>query len=74
MFRKLTPEILSLWPTSNLVDPVTRGPTLYVVTAIFLTIATLSLSARLYSRVWIRRFFGLDDALILFAYVSTFRL
>lgn len=69
MFRDLTLDVIALWPPGNYDTPTTRGNGLYVVTAIFLLIATVSLSARLYSRIWIRRFFGPDDALILFAYV-----
>jgi hypothetical protein len=69
MFRKLSLDVLSLWPPANFVDPETRGSELYVVTAVFLTIATLSLGARLYSRIWIRRYFGPDDGLLIFAYV-----
>jgi hypothetical protein len=69
MFRNFSLDVIIHWPPANYVDPVTRGPVLYVITGIFLSIATLCLSAWLYSRIWIRRYFGPDDALILFGYV-----
>ncbi|KIW04363.1 uncharacterized protein PV09_04647 [Verruconis gallopava] len=71
MFRSDALTIISHWPPGNFVDPKTRGDALYVVTGVFLSISTISLSARMYSRIWIRRYFGPDDGLILFAWIAS---
>lgn len=70
MFRDLTLEAVAQWPPGNYQIPSEqRGPAIYYVAGVFLSIATASLAARMYSRLWIRRYFGPDDALILFAWV-----
>lgn len=71
MFRELTLEVIALWPPGNYQHPSElRGSGLYIVAAIFCTIATATLFARMYSRIWIRRYFGPDDALIIFAWMA----
>jgi hypothetical protein len=62
-------SVLQSWPKPNYVDPVTRGPEMYIITGIFLAIATLALGTRLYARLFVRRWFGLDDVFILLGYV-----
>ncbi|KAF2431007.1 hypothetical protein EJ08DRAFT_588269 [Tothia fuscella] len=57
------------FPTPNWVDPVTRGPALYYVNSVFLCLATLSVALRLYTRIWIRNWFGWDDAFVVIALV-----
>jgi len=61
-------EVIATWPAPNYINPVRRGPELWIVSCIFLSIATLCVGARLYSRIFIRRWFGADDALIIIAY------
>jgi hypothetical protein len=62
-------DVLLSWPERNAINPVERGPELWIASSISLSIATLCVGARLYSRIFIRRWFGLDDALILVAFV-----
>jgi len=72
MHGSITPEVLATWPTPNYVDPVTRGSALYIVNGIWLFLATVAVTLRLYTRIWIRNWFGLDDAFILLALVGLF--
>jgi hypothetical protein len=70
MHGSVTPEVLASWPAPNYVDPVTRGNALYIVNSIWLCFATIAVTLRVYTRIWIRNWFGLDDAFVLFALVS----
>jgi hypothetical protein len=68
---KLPPvEVLLTWPTPNYQDPVTRGPALVIVNVILIALVMLTVAARLYTRLVIKRWFGLDDVFILIALVS----
>jgi hypothetical protein len=49
--------------------PTLRGPEQYIVTAIFGSIAAVAVIFRLYTRLFTRRYFGIDDWLILVAFV-----
>jgi len=60
---------LRQWPTPNYVDPERRGPELIVVNSIFLAFATVFIALRLYTRLFVRKWFGIDDIFILLAYV-----
>lgn len=62
-------DILLSWPTPNYVDPVTRGPALYIVNGLFFAITLACVALRLYTRIWIRKYFGLDDLFICIAMV-----
>src|ERR1700753_1703687 len=64
------PEVVAQWPKPNYVNPETRGPVLYIVNGTFFFLASVVVVTRLYSRIFIRRWFGLDDALILVAWVG----
>ena len=63
------PDILASWPHRDRVNPETRGPELLIVSSIFLCLATGAVIGRLYARLFIRRWVGLDDMLIVFAWV-----
>ena len=63
------PSVYETWPHANYVDPPTRGPELFIFTAIFLFLATVAVGIRLYTRIVIRRWFGVDDAFIILSYV-----
>lgn len=63
------PELIPTWPKPNYVDPVTRGPLLYIINGIFFGLATITIIVRLYTRIFVRRWVGLDDYLITFAWV-----
>ncbi len=62
-------SILSSWPAPNYSDPETRGPATIVVLVVLLGIATIVLGIRIYARCRISNGFGLDDILIISAYV-----
>jgi hypothetical protein len=57
------------WPRPNYINPHTRGPELYIINSIFLLLATLGVVTRLYTRISIRNWFGLDDVFISVALV-----
>jgi hypothetical protein len=63
-------EILK-WPTPNYVNPETRGNGLLVVNTVFLVLTLVAVTLRIYTRVFVQKWFGLDDTLALFALVST---
>lgn len=60
---------LQNWPTPNYVNPERRGPAATIIVSVLLALVTLILVVRIYTRVRISRGFGLDDVLIIFAYV-----
>jgi len=62
------------WPDPNYVNPQTRGPAIWILSPIFLSLATLCISARLYTRIFVRHWFGPDDALIIIAWVRLRRI
>ncbi|KAI0013882.1 integral membrane protein [Xylariaceae sp. FL0662B] len=64
-------SVLNSWPTPNYVDPETRGPAAKIAGTLFASTATIILAIRLYARKWLTRGFGLDDVLILLAYVPS---
>lgn len=64
-------SVILSWPTPNYDDPVTRGPALVIVNAIFISLTFLIVAARLYTRIVIKRWFGVDDVFILLALVSS---
>lgn len=62
------PELVAEWPKPNFIDPEVRGPALYIINGTFFGLATLAISIRIYARIFVRRWFGLDDALIVLAW------
>lgn len=62
---------LQNWPTPNYANPERRGPAATIVVSVLLGLVTLILIIRIYTRVRISRGFGLDDVLIIFAYIPT---
>jgi hypothetical protein len=67
-------KVLEDWPTPNYIDPVTRGDALLIVNSIFISLVIVTVGLRLYTRLVIKRWFGLDDIFILLAMVSTIRI
>lgn len=65
-------SVVLSWPTPNYENPVTRGPALIIVNIIFITLTVLTVVARLYTRLVIKRWFGIDDVFILLALASSF--
>lgn len=62
------PEEVAHWPLPNYVNPEERGPELYIVNGLFFFLATFAIFSRLYVRIHIRHWFGLDDFLITLAW------
>ncbi|KAF2665031.1 hypothetical protein BT63DRAFT_378584 [Microthyrium microscopicum] len=63
-------KVLESWPAPNYKDPPERGDELVIISAILSGIACAFLILRLYTRA-IKRTFGLDDALIVIAWITT---
>ena len=64
-------DVLLSWPTPNYDNPVTRGPALVIVNSIFISLAIITVAARIYTRIVIKRWFGIDDVFILLALLFT---
>ncbi|KAF2031315.1 hypothetical protein EK21DRAFT_63495 [Setomelanomma holmii] len=64
-------DVLLSWPTPNYEDPVTRGNALVIVNSIFIGLVVITVALRLYTRLVIKRWFGLDDCFILVALLFT---
>jgi hypothetical protein len=71
MVRFIPAKVWASWPWPNYVDPVRHPATiaLYAINGVFLGIATLAVVARLYTRVILRNWFGLDDLFLVLAFV-----
>ncbi|TVY59034.1 hypothetical protein LCER1_G000618, partial [Lachnellula cervina] len=65
------PEVLAALPKPNYVDPVTRGDAKVIVNVVLFTILLSFLGLRIYTRTYLRKFFGTDDILILVALIPT---
>ncbi len=59
--RSPPPEVLATWPKPNYVDPVTRGPALVIVELTALSLSSIILGMRLYTRAYVTRNLGWDD-------------
>jgi hypothetical protein len=69
---KLPPiAVLLSWPTPNYANPVTRGDALLIVNSVFIALIVITVGLRMYTRLIIKRWFGLDDVFILLALVCT---
>jgi hypothetical protein len=62
-------EVILAWPPKS-AHPEIIGPAQYIVTGIFGSIAAVAVLFRLYTRAFTRRYFGIDDYLIIVAFVS----
>lgn len=67
--RSIPPNVILSWPTPNYTNPTTRGNALLIVNVAFISIAITVVGLRLYTRIWIKRWFGTDDAFIVLALV-----
>ncbi|KAF2632747.1 hypothetical protein BU25DRAFT_453933 [Macroventuria anomochaeta] len=67
---KLPPfEVILTWPKPNYANPVTRGDALLIVNSILIALVVITVGLRMYTRIIIKRWFGLDDVFILLALV-----
>ena len=64
-------DVLLSWPTPNYENPVTRGNALVIVNSIFIGFVVITVGLRLYTRLVIKRWFGIDDVFILLALVGS---
>jgi hypothetical protein len=64
-------DVLLKWPPPNYENPVTRGPALAIVNYVLISITIMFVVLRLYTRIFIKRWFGIDDVFIIVALVST---
>lgn len=67
-------SILNTWPVPNYTNPETRGPVAVIVVSVLLFLVIVLLAVRIYTRLIISKGFGLDDILILLAFVGNFPL
>jgi len=63
------PSVVNSWPPPNYVDPVVEGPALEIVGIVLGVIVVLLVTARLYSRIFLIKAPGTDDALATVAVV-----
>jgi hypothetical protein len=69
---KLPPlDVILTWPAPNYTNPITRGDALVIINSIFIVLVTITVGLRMYTRLVIKRWFGIDDVFILLALVST---
>ena len=67
---KLPPiEVILSWPPPNYANPVTRGDALLIVNSILIALVVITVGLRMYTRLIIKRWFGIDDVFILLALV-----
>ena len=64
------PERVAQWPSPNYVDPESRGPAMFINNSIIFSLATTAVIARTYVRLFVRRWFGWDDLLLIIGWVS----
>ncbi|KAK7627773.1 hypothetical protein BKA81DRAFT_303147, partial [Phyllosticta paracitricarpa] len=57
------------WPKPNYTNPSTRGDGIVVVNAVLAAISLTMLALRIYSRVFLKRWFGSDDVYMIMAFV-----
>ena len=70
MWLTLPPSVILTWPVRKPGDPIEhRGNELWIVTAVFLTAAAVAVSARLYARLFVRKFIGIDDIFVVLGLV-----
>ncbi|KAF2738484.1 hypothetical protein EJ04DRAFT_549959 [Polyplosphaeria fusca] len=69
--RAIPIEVILSWPAPNYTDPVTRGNALIIVNAIFISLVIIVVTLRLYTRMFIKRWFGSDDICIILALITT---
>lgn len=69
--REIPLEVLINFPTPNYTNPQTQGQALIIVNAIFIFFVTVFVVLRLYTRIYLKRWFGTDDVFIILAYIFT---
>lgn len=67
--REIPLDVFLSFPLPNYKNPPTRGPALTIVNAILIALVIIAVLLRLYTRLFIKRWFGSDDVFIVFALV-----
>ena len=62
--------VIEHWPTPNYVNPVTHGPAILIVNVIFLALVLVAFVGRFYSRIVVKKWFGIDDVMCVLGLVS----
>jgi hypothetical protein len=68
--RDVPIDVIISWPKANYLNPETRGAGLLIFNAVLIFIVTFTVLLRLYVRVYLLRWFGVDDLFIIAALVS----
>ncbi len=69
MLQEIPLSVIASWPKPNYQDPQTRGRSLIVIDILFPALSFVVLLLRCYTRIFIKKWFGWDDVLILLAFV-----
>ncbi|KAL7274618.1 hypothetical protein RUND412_002468 [Rhizina undulata] len=65
MAKDPPPALIASWPPANKVNPAWRGNGLVVVESLMISLVVIVVGLRIYSRVWMRKSFGMDDWFII---------
>ncbi|KAF1933936.1 uncharacterized protein M421DRAFT_414984 [Didymella exigua CBS 183.55] len=60
-------DVILSWPKPNYANPHTRGDALLIINSILIALAVIVVGLRMYTRLIIKRWFGLDDVFTLLA-------
>jgi hypothetical protein len=69
--REIPLSVYMHWPAPNYENPTTRGDALLSINIVCIILVTLSIGIRLYSRMLVKHQSGIDDIMIVLAYVFT---
>jgi hypothetical protein len=69
--RNIPITVLLSFPAPNYTDPQTQGKSLIVVNAVFAGLVVAVVLLRLYTRIFLKRWVGIDDFWITVALVSS---
>jgi hypothetical protein len=65
-------EVIATWPQPNYINPSdVRGPTILILTSIFIPLLVILVALRIYTRLRISKSFGADDIAIIAAVFPT---
>ena len=64
-------SVIATWPTPNYKNPATRGNGVTIINAILISLSVILVALRLYVRIAIIKWFGLDDFFLILALVSS---
>lgn len=69
--QQIPSSALLSFPPPNYVDPKKHGDGLVIVNSIFIAVVTICVVLRLYTRLVVKHWFGIDDWFIIIAYIFT---